>query len=133
MERLLSSEHFSVHCTLMQAWTSMKGVRPVEEPGGSSGPDQPPPASGGPNAEAGIRGERRSNAAHASTTDPDAKICCKGPGMETKLAFLGHALMESRSGLIVDACLIKVCGHAERVAALAMSEPHADRPRPITQ
>jgi hypothetical protein len=40
--------------------------------------------------------------------------------------------MENRSGLIVDACLTKVSGHAERVAALAMIEPHADRPRPIT-
>lgn len=46
----------------------------------------------------------------------------KGPGMEARLAFLGHALMENRSGLIVDACLTKVCGHAERVAALAMSK-----------
>lgn len=52
--------------------------------------------------------------------------------MEARLAFLGHALIENRSGLIVDACLTKVSGHAERMAVLAMIEPHADRPRPIT-
>lgn len=61
-----------------------------------------------------------------------AQALCKGPGMEAKLAFLGHALIENRSGLLVDACLTKVSGHAERIAALAMIEPYADRPRPIT-
>ena len=132
VKRLLSSEHFSVDGTLIQAWASMKSFRPVEEPGQGSGPNEPPPASGGRNAEADFRGEKRSNATHASTTDPDAKLYRKGPGMEARLAFLGHALMENRSGLIVDACLTKVSGHAERVAALAMIEPHADRPRPIT-
>ena len=40
--------------------------------------------------------------------------------------------MENRSGLLVDACLTQADGHAERVAALHMIEPHADRPRPIT-
>lgn len=126
VKRLLSSDHFSVDGTLIQAWASIKSFRPTE----GSGPDEPPP--GGRNAEADFRGEKRSNATHASTTDPDAKLYRKGPGMEAKLAFLGHALMENRSGLIVAACLTKVCGHAERVAALAMIEPHADRPRPIT-
>jgi hypothetical protein len=52
--------------------------------------------------------------------------------MEARLAFLGHALMENRSDLIVDACLMKVCGHGELVAALAIIDPHSDRPRPIT-
>ncbi|MGQ7794667.1 IS5 family transposase [Faunimonas sp. B44] len=132
VKRLLSSEHFSVDGTLIQAWASMKSFRPTEEPGEGSGPDEPPPALGGRNAEADFRGEKRSNATHASTTDPDAKLYRKGPGREAKLAFLGHALMENRSGRLVDACLTKVCGHAERVAALAMIEPHADRPRPIT-
>ena len=40
--------------------------------------------------------------------------------------------MENRSGLLVEACLTRADGHAERVAALAMIEPHADRPRPLT-
>jgi transposase len=90
VKRLLSSEHFSVDGTLIQAWASMTSFRPVEEPGRGSGPNEPPPASGGRNAEADFRCEKRSNATHASTTDPDAKLYRKGPGMEARLAFLGH-------------------------------------------
>ena len=52
--------------------------------------------------------------------------------MEAKLCFIGHGLMENRSGLIVDTRLTLVSGHAERLAALEMIEPHADRPRAIT-
>ena len=87
---------------------------------------------GGRNAETDFRGERHSNASHASTTDPDARLYRKGDGKEAKLCFLGHALMENRSGLLVGTCLTRADGHAERVAALALIEPHADRPRAIT-
>ena len=52
--------------------------------------------------------------------------------MEAKLCFIGHGLMENRSGLIVDARLTRVSGHAERLAALDMIEGFADRPRAIT-
>ena len=130
VQRLLSSEHFSVDGTLIQAWASMKSIKPIEERHGS-GDDQPPPA-GGRNIDTDFRGEARSNATHASTSDPEAKLYRKGPGMEARLAFLGHALMENRCGLIVDACLTTANGHAERLAALAMIEKQADRPRAIT-
>lgn len=40
--------------------------------------------------------------------------------------------MENRHGLLVNACLTLADGHAERVAALHMVEPCADRPRRIT-
>ena len=125
VKRLLSSEHFSVDGTLIEAWASMKSFRPKD---GS----REPPSDGGRNAEANFRGETRSNATHASTTDPDAKLYRKGPGKEAKLCFMGHALMENRSGLLVGTCLTRADGHAERVAALALIEPHADRPRAIT-
>ena len=127
VKRLLSSEHFSVDGTLVEAWASMKSIRPKAE-----GPDDPDPPDGGRNPDANFRGERRSNATHASTTDPDAKLYRKGPGQEAKLCFLGHALMENRSGLLVDTCLTQAGGHAERIAALAMIEPRADRPRAVT-
>ncbi len=52
--------------------------------------------------------------------------------MEAKLAFLGHAPMENRCGLVMDACLTRANGHAERLAALATIEERADRPRPVT-
>ena len=134
VKRLLSSDHFSVDGTMIQAWSSMKSVKPIESGKGSgqrSG-DEPPPPSGGRNAEADFHGETRTNATHASTTDPEAKLYRKSAGTEARLAFLGHALMENRCGLVVDACLTQADGHAERLAALAMIEKHADRPRAIT-
>jgi hypothetical protein len=74
----------------------------------------------GANPSRDFRGERRSNATHGSTTDPDALLYRKGPGMEARLCFVGHVLMENRSGLVVDAELTRASGHAERLAALAM-------------
>jgi transposase len=126
VKRLLSTDHFSVDGTLVQTWASTKSFRPVD------GPDDPTPPSGGRNAETDFRGETRSNGTHASTTDPDAKLYRKGPGMEARLAFLGHALMENRNGLLVDACLTPAGGHAERLAALTMIERRADRPTAVT-
>jgi transposase len=124
VKRLLSSEHFSVDGTLIEAWASMKSFRPKD---GSGEPPAP-----GRNSERDFHGETRSNDTHASTTDPEARLARKGAGREAKLCFMGHALMENRSGLIVDACLTRADGHAERVAALAMIEPRADRPGRIT-
>jgi len=123
---LLSSDHFSVDGTLIEAWASMKSFKPRD------GSDDDPPAGGGRSSEADFHGKKRSNQTHASTTDPDARLYHKGAGKEAKLCFIGHGLMENRSGLLVDACLTPADGHAERVAALHMIEPYADRPRPIT-
>ena len=125
VKRLLSTDHFSVDGTLVEAWASMKSFRPKDGSG-------EPPAGDGRNREADFHGQKRSNETHASTTDPEARLYRKGPGKEAKLCFMGHALMENRNGLVVDACLTEANGHAERIAALHMIEPRADRPRPIT-
>ena len=126
VKKLMSSDHFSVDGTLIEAWASMKSFKPKDGSG-----DEPPLGSGR-NAEVDFKGRKRSNETHASTTDPEAKLYRKGAGMEAKLAFLGHALMENRSCLIVNACLTPADGHAERNAALAMIEPLADRPTGVT-
>ena len=126
VKRLLSTDHFSVDGTLIQAWASMKSFKPKD------GADEPPNGSGGRNKEADFHGEKRSNETHASTTDPEARLYRKGPGKEAKLCFIGHALMENRHALFVGACLTPADGHAERIAALHMIEPRADRPRAIT-
>ncbi len=131
VKRLLSSEHFSVDGTLIEAWASMKSFRHKEPPDAGGMPEDGK-IGGGRNAPADFRGEKRSNETHRSTTDPDARLYRKGPGMEAKLCFIGHGLMENRSGLIVDARLTRVSGHAERLAALAMIEGFADRPRAVT-
>ena len=126
VRRLLSSEHFSVDGTLIEAWASMKSFKPKDRPTNTG------PRGGGRNAPADFRGEKRSNATHCSTTDPDARLYRKGPGMEARLCYIGHGLMENRSGLIVDARLTRVSGHAERLAALDMMEPWTHRSRAIT-
>jgi transposase len=126
VKKLLSTDHFSVDGTLIEAWASMKSVKPKDGSGESSG------GGGGRNAEAEFHGQKRSNDTHASTTDPDARLYRKGKGKETKLCFMGHGLMENRHGLLVDACLTLADGHAERVAALHMIEPRAERPLAIT-
>jgi transposase len=128
VQRLLSSDHFSVDGTLIEAWASMKSFRPK----GRSGGDDLPPPSGGRNPEVDFKGQKRSNETHESATDPEARLYRKGAGMEAKLCFIGHALMENRSGLIVDTRLTGADGHAERTAALSMIEPRADRPRAIS-
>jgi transposase len=126
IKRLLSTDHFSVDGTLIEAWASMKSFKPKNDSKG------PPGDAAGRNPDADFRGQRRSNETHASTTDPEAKLYRKGPGKEAKLCFMGHALMENRNALIVDASLTPADGHAERIAALHMIEPRADRPQAIT-
>ncbi|MBL6082790.1 IS5 family transposase, partial [Belnapia sp. T18] len=121
---LLSSEHFSVDGTLLDAWASTKSFRPKDGSG--------PPPDAGRNGEQDFRGQSRSNETHASTTDPDARLFRKGRGKEAKLCFMGHALMENRNGLIVGAVATRASGHAERLAALHLIAPHADRPNPVT-
>jgi hypothetical protein len=130
VKKLLSTDHFSVDGTLIEAWASMKSVKPKDGPGGGHG--EPPVPGGGRNAEADFHGQKRTNDTHASATDPEARLYKKGKGKEAKLCFMGHGLMENRHGLLVDACLTLADGHAERVAALHMIEPRADRPRAIT-
>src|ERR1700680_595780 len=97
VKKLLSSDDFSVDGTLIEAWASMKSVKPKD------GSGKPPAQGGGRNGEADFHGQKRSNDTHASTTDPDARLYRKGKGKKTKLCFIGHGLMENRHGLLVGA------------------------------
>jgi transposase len=112
--RLLSDEHFTVDGTLLEAWASHKSFRP-------RGDDDDPPAAGG-NPTVNFHGQRRRNATHRSTTDPDARLYKKAQGREAHLGYLGHVLMEHRSGLIVQATVTPADGYGERDAALVMLE-----------
>ena len=114
VRRLLSDEHFSVDGTLIEAWASMKSFRPRGQP------DEPP--TGGRNGERDFHGERRCNDSHASSTDPDARLFRKGRGKEARLSFMGHLLMENRSGLVVGTGLTQASGFAEREAAVMLVE-----------
>jgi transposase len=137
---LLSDEHFSVDGTLVKAWASMKSFQPKadiappddEGSGGPPGPETAPETDLMPrntkshrNAEVDFKGEKRSNATHASTTDPDARLYKKSPGTGAMLCFMGHTLMENRNGLVVQGDLTQADGHAERKAALEMIHRHS--------
>ena len=82
VKKLLSTDHFTVDGTLIEAWASLKSFKPRD------GSDDPP-AGGGRNTEADFHGKKRSNETHVSTTDPDARLYRKGPGKEAKLCFIG--------------------------------------------
>ena len=112
---LLSSEHFTVDGTLIEAWASHKSFKRKD------GSDQQPVDDPG-NPTVDFHGERRSNATHQSTTDPDARLARKGKGKEAKLSYAGHVLMENRNGLAVNACVNLAEGRAEVEAGVAMVE-----------
>ncbi len=117
VRRLLSREHFSVDGTLIEAWASMKSFRPKDGGGG----DGPGP---GRNVERDFHGEKRSNESHESTTDPEARLYRKGNGRESRLCYMGHALMENRNGLAVNGGVTQASGTAEPDAALEMIDKH---------
>lgn len=120
--RLLSEDHFTVDGTLLEAWASMKSVRPKDDDRGPSG-------GGGKNRDVDYRGEKRRNETHASTTDPEAQLMRKGVGKETRLSYMGHVLMENRNGLVVDVILTQASGKAEREAAVRMLDRLPQRRR----
>ncbi|HXH33629.1 MAG TPA: IS5 family transposase [Plantibacter sp.] len=117
---LMSSEHFSVDGTLIEAWASLKSFRPRDE----KPEDRDPPDDPG-NPSVNFHGEKRRNDTHASTTDGEAKLARKGNGKEAKLCFSAHALMENRNGLLVALRVGAATGTAEREHALEMLAEHA--------
>jgi len=122
VKRLLSSEHFSVDGTLIEAWASIKNFR--RKDGNDRDGDGP-----GRNAERSFHKEKRSNETHQSTTDPEARLYKKGDGQPAKLCYMGHALMENRHGLAVAGGVTQATGTAEREAALALLDRRLDRRR----
>lgn len=115
LRRYISSDHFSVDGTLLEAWASHKSFKPKNDSGGHDGEGPK-----GRNVEADWRGKKRSNETHASTTDPEARLYRKSVNTAATLCFSGHLLMENRSALIVDAELTTADGYAERSTALEM-------------
>jgi transposase len=119
-QRLLSDEHFTVDGTLIEAWASFKSFKKK---------DGKPPRSGGDGTGmVDFRGERRTNATHESTTDPQAKLMRKGNGQPAKLSYGAHALMENRHGLLIDLAITDATLAEPRAAA-----PLLDRRRRARQ
>ena len=119
---LLSNEHFTVDGTLLDAWASHQSFRPKDEP--------PRPDGLGRNPSRDFRGEQRSNATHASTTDPDARLARKSNHGAARLSYQASVLMDNRHGLIVATDVRSPSYHAEGEAAielLAMLPPRQRR------
>lgn len=122
---LLSDEHFTVDGTLLEAWASQKSFQRKEQP--------TPPSDDDPgNPTVNFHGERRSNATHQSTSDPEARLCRKGKGREAKLAYVGNLLMDNREGLAVAAQVSVAEGAAETLGALELVEELEPRAAQIT-
>jgi len=117
---LTSDDHFTVDGTLLEAWASLKSFRPRgKDP--SKRPDDGDP--GNPTVD--FHGEKRSNATHQSTTDPESRLLRKGRGQLAKLCYGAHALMDNRHGLLVDFRITSASGTAEVEAAEAMLKRQA--------
>ena len=113
--RLLASDRLVVDGTLIKAWASHKSFK------ASDGSDDDRP---------NFKGTRRSNQTHTSRTDPDARMIRKGPGQESMLCHLAHALVDSASGLVRACRVTKACGlggNPEVSAALELAEEHMER------
>jgi len=108
---LLSDEHFTVDGTLVEAWAGHKSFK---KKGSKS--TKPPDDPGNPTVD--FSGEKRSNATHESTTDPEAKLYRKSFGTESKLSYWGHVLMDNRHGLAVGGRVTQATSYAERTAAI---------------
>lgn len=122
--QLLSSEHFTVDGTLVEAWAGQKSFKKKGAP--ETAPDDP----GNPTVD--FHGERRTNDTHASTTDPEARLYKKAQGQEAKLCYLGHVLMENRHGLAVQTRVTQATGTAERATAPEMIGTVKARRRRVT-
>jgi transposase len=129
IEDYVSNDHFTVDGTRIQSWASLKSFRPKDEP------VDRPPAEGGSNPSVDFRGEKRGNATHQSTTDPQARLARKSNGVAAQLCHSAHGLMENRHGLCLDIRVAAADGHAEREQAKTMlrrfQQRHRIRPKTV--
>jgi transposase len=129
-EGLTSDDHFSADGSLIRSYASLKSLKPIDpktgefidphDPHGKNDDDPPPSSRGGRNAPVDFKGQKRSNATHRSTTDPEARLYRKGDGQPTYLCHSAHTVIENRHGLITAVEVDQADGLAERRAAHAM-------------
>jgi transposase len=119
-KKILSSEHFTVDGTLIEAWAGIKSFQEKEEENGENKTE--PPRDGGGNAAVDFHGKKLTSRTHESKTDPQARLYKKSKGSEAKLVYMGHVLMENRNGLAVDVQVTLAGGTEEREAAEEMMQ-----------
>lgn len=113
--RLLSDEHFTVDGTLIESWASLKSFKRKDgSDKGDSNRFKPR------NPDIDFHGEKRSNATHASTTDPESRLMKKGDGKESRLAYGANAITENRNGFVVGCEVVTGSGTFEYEGALRL-------------
>ncbi len=110
--RLKSDEHFTVSGTLIEAWAALKSLRPKGEERSA----RTPPEDLG-NTSVDFRGERRQNATHQSTTDPEARLAKKSAGKEARICYAESVMMKNRDGNLKDLRVGQASGRAEKRAS----------------
>lgn len=134
---LVKAHHVSQDGTLVRANCSFKSIEPIvvrqspkqyrqrvakenPVPKEESPRPGPPDSGGGRNPEVNFRGERRSNATHRSTTDPDARLARRGDGREAQPSYHVHYTMDNRTRVTLDVETTAAEGRAEIEAGRTM-------------
>ena len=140
---LVSGRHLSGDGTQVRADASMQSLQPVlapvepsegdDDPPGEAGEsvahDPPAPSlevssseAGEPQPRGGWKGHgvQYSNQTHRSTSDPDARLYRKGKGKESKLSYLVHDLIDTKSRVILSRKVSEAHSSAERRVCLGM-------------
>lgn len=141
---LVTGHHLSQDGSLVRANCSFKSIEPIavtqspqqyrkrvakENPVPAEAPEersQPRPPGAPPhgrahrNPEINFRGERRTNATHRSTTDPDARLARRGNGREAQPSYHVHYTMDNRTRFVLEVETTRAEGSAEIAAGLTM-------------
>ena len=114
---LLSSDHFTVDGTLLEAWAGMKSYQKKEDP---------------PDKGSGTRGQKLKRDTHECKTDPEAHLYRKSRQDGFRLSYLGHVLMENRNGFPIGASVTTARPQGEWEAAVEMARAVNGGTRRIT-
>lgn len=139
---LVSGRHLSGDGTQVRADASMQSLEPIIEaaeapdgnepssdPGESVMEEKPAPMlevvpgeAKEPQPRGGWKGHgvRYSNQTHRSTSDPDARLYRKGKGKESKLSYLVHDLIDTKSRVILSRKVSEAHSSAERRVCIEM-------------
>jgi transposase len=141
---LVSGRHLSGDGTQVRADASMQSLEPIVEPGAvepasgddpsgepgqsvaeakpapslevvSSEPKEPQPRGGWKG-----HGVKYLNQTHRSTSDPDARLYRKGKGKESRLSYLMHDLIDTKSRVILSRKVSEAHSSAERKVCIEM-------------
>ena len=121
---LLSDKHFTVDGTLIESAASLRNFKRRNS-------DPPSPTDDDPgNPAVDFHGERRINATHQSTTDPEARLFRKGKRKEAKLVLPrkdGPRSDGEPHGLLADFQVSPATGRAERDAVPMLLDQARER------